>query len=50
LIQPLLLGANKKIEGRIIASFLMITGVGLFGTSTGFITSWFMGEKKKEEK
>ena len=35
-------------EGRMIAAFLMITGVGLFGTFTGFITSWFMGEKKNE--
>lgn len=38
-------------EGRIIAGFLMITGVGLFGTFTGFITAWFMGENKsKDEK
>lgn len=35
-------------EGRIIAAFLMITGVGLFGTFTGFIAAWFMGDKKKE--
>ncbi len=37
-------------EGRIIAAFLMVTGVGLFGTFTGFVTSWFMSEKQKEEK
>ena len=30
-------------EGRVIAAFLMVTGVGLFGTFTGFITAWFMG-------
>jgi voltage-gated potassium channel len=33
-------------EGRIIAGMLMVTGVGLFGTFTGFIASWFLGEKK----
>jgi len=27
----------------------MVTGVGLFGTFTGFIAAWFMGDKKKEE-
>lgn len=36
-------------EGRIIAGFLMITGVGLFGTFTGFIASWFMGDKQKSD-
>lgn len=36
-------------EGRIIAAFLMITGVGLFGTFTGFIAAWFMGDKKGEK-
>ncbi|MEP7196401.1 MAG: ion transporter [Saprospiraceae bacterium] len=35
-------------EGRIIAVFLMITGVGLFGTFTGFVTSWIIGEKKEQ--
>ena len=35
-------------EGRIIAAFLMTTGVGLFGTFTGFLASWFMAEKKNE--
>jgi voltage-gated potassium channel len=34
------------LEGRIIAGFLMTTGVGLFGTFTGFVASWFVGEKK----
>ncbi len=37
-------------EGRIIAAFLMITGVGLFGTFTGFIAAWFMGDKGRSEK
>jgi voltage-gated potassium channel len=35
-------------EGRLIAALLMVTGVGLFGTFTGFVASWFMGEKKNE--
>ncbi|MDP4268358.1 MAG: ion transporter, partial [Bacteroidota bacterium] len=32
-------------EGRIIAGFLMINGVGLFGTFTGFVASWFVEGK-----
>ena len=36
-------------EGRIIAAFLMTTGVGLFGTFTGFLASWFVEEKKHEK-
>ncbi|MFC0775282.1 potassium channel family protein [Terrimonas alba] len=36
-------------EGRMIASILMIAGVGLFGTFTGFIASWFMEGKKENE-
>jgi voltage-gated potassium channel len=35
-------------EGRIIAAFLMTVGVGLFGTFTGFVASWFMGTNNKE--
>lgn len=37
-------------EGRMIAMVLMVAGVGLFGTYTGYIATWFMGEKKKDEK
>ncbi|MBK8698797.1 MAG: two pore domain potassium channel family protein [Saprospiraceae bacterium] len=33
-------------EGRLIAAVLMTIGVGLFGSFTGFIASWFVGEKK----
>jgi voltage-gated potassium channel len=33
-------------EGRIIGVILMTAGVGLFGTFTGFISSWFLAEKK----
>jgi voltage-gated potassium channel len=36
-------------EGRLVGAVLMICGVGLFGTFTGFIASWFMeGDKKTE--
>jgi voltage-gated potassium channel len=36
-------------EGRLIGIIVMIVGVGLFGTYTGYIASLFVGEKKKEE-
>ena len=32
-------------EGRFIAIILMSTGVGLFGTFSGFIASWFVKDK-----
>lgn len=32
-------------EGRLIAAVLMVAGVGLFGTFTGYVASWFVGEK-----
>jgi voltage-gated potassium channel len=48
------LGYSDKIpvttEGRIIASVLMFTKLGLFGTFTGFIASWFIGDNKDKEK
>jgi voltage-gated potassium channel len=31
--------------GRIVASVLILFGVGLFGTFSGLITSWFIGQK-----
>ena len=37
-------------EGRMIAVFLMTTGVGLFGTFTGFVASWFVEERKEEQE
>lgn len=37
-------------EGRIIGAILMITGVGLFGTFSGFIASWFLEGIKNENK
>jgi len=36
-------------EGRIIAAVLMTVGVGLLGTFTGFLASWFVSEEKEEE-
>jgi len=35
-------------EGRIIAAALMTVGVGLFGTFTGFLASYFVSDQKKE--
>lgn len=37
-------------EGRIIAAVLMTGGVGLFGTFTAYIASWFVTEKKTENQ
>lgn len=37
-------------EGRLIAAVLMTVGVGLFGTFTGFLASWFVAERKKSEE
>ncbi|MBI9018710.1 MAG: ion transporter [Phycisphaerae bacterium] len=34
-------------EGRVIASLLMLTGVGLFGTFTGFVASWFIEDEEE---
>jgi voltage-gated potassium channel len=36
-------------EGRIIAAILMTGGVGMFGTFTAYIASWFVSEKKTED-
>lgn len=35
------------IEGRLIATMLMTVGVGLFGTFTAYLASWFIGEHNK---
>ncbi|MDR9826013.1 ion transporter [Vibrio sp. FNV 38] len=35
--------------GRVIATMLMISGVGLFGTFTGFVASWFVEEEANRE-
>jgi voltage-gated potassium channel len=36
-------------EGRIIAAILMTAGVGLFGTFTAYIASWFVDGKNKKD-
>lgn len=37
-------------EGRVIAAILMTVGVGLFGTFTAYVSSWFIkGDKEAEE-
>ena len=36
-------------EDRIIAALPMTVGVGLFGTFTAYLASWFVGEGKREE-
>ena len=37
------------IGGRVIAAFLMTAGVGLFGTFTGFVASWFLSPDQREQ-
>ncbi|MCW3072679.1 MAG: ion transporter [Bacteroidetes bacterium] len=36
-------------EGRLIAAVLMTAGVGLFGTFTGFVASWFVADKRETQ-
>lgn len=36
-------------EGRIIAGILMTGGVGLFGTFTAYVATWFIAGKKENE-
>lgn len=37
-------------EGRVIAGMLMIAGVGLFGTFSGYVASWFLAPAGMEEQ
>ncbi|MGK7909246.1 MAG: ion transporter [Synechococcus sp.] len=37
------------IGGRLVAAILMASGIGLFGTYTGFVSSWFL-EGKEQSK
>jgi voltage-gated potassium channel len=37
-------------EGRIIATILMTIGVGLFGTFTAFVSSWFVKTNEQEHE
>jgi voltage-gated potassium channel len=36
-------------EGRIVAAVLMIVGLGLFGTLSGFVAAWFLGTPSRRE-
>ena len=36
-------------EGRAIAVVLMVVGVGLFGTFSGFVAAWFLAPAKAEQ-
>lgn len=38
-----------SIEGRMVAIVLMVAGVGIFGTFSGFIASWIIGPTQKKE-
>jgi len=36
-------------EGRLVAVLLMIAGVGLFGTFSGFLAAWFLAPEEKAD-
>jgi voltage-gated potassium channel len=36
-------------EGRVLGAFLMVTGVGLFATLSGFVASWFLRPTHRQE-
>ena len=37
-------------EGRLIAAVVMVTGMGIFATFTGFVASWFSEEREEERE
>jgi voltage-gated potassium channel len=37
-------------SGRLVAAVLMIAGVGLFGTFTGFVANFFVGEEQQQSE
>jgi len=37
-------------EGRILAALLMTAGVGLFGTFSGFVASWFLAPSRQKQE
>jgi len=37
-------------EGRFVAVVLMCTGVGLFGTLSGFLAAWFLGGERTDQR
>ncbi len=36
--------------GQVVSAILMLVGVGLFGTFTGFIATWFMADEQEEKR
>ncbi|MCA9441558.1 MAG: ion transporter, partial [Candidatus Omnitrophica bacterium] len=38
------------VEGRVIGVVLMVVGVGLFGTYTGYIATWFIEPNEQEQE
>ena len=37
-------------DGRVIATFLMVIGIGLFSALTALLAAWVMGDRKKESQ
>jgi voltage-gated potassium channel len=37
-------------EGRLVGVLLMVAGVGLFGTMSGFVASWFLSPSRQKEE
>ena len=37
-------------EGRAVAVLLMIAGVGMFGTFSGFVAAWFLAPDREEQE
>jgi len=37
-------------EGRMVGALLMVAGVGLFGTMSGFVASWFLSPLRQKEE
>lgn len=37
-------------QGRILGAFVILTGVGIFGTLTGYLANFFLAPKKKKKK
>ncbi|NCG02301.1 MAG: hypothetical protein GWP22_02395 [Actinomycetales bacterium] len=36
-------------EGRLLGAFIILTGVGIFGTLTGYLANFFLSPKKKQK-
>jgi len=36
-------------DGRVIATFLMVIGIGLFSALTALLAAWVMGDRKNEK-